>query len=110
MVELARALEDLAGGHLLEGAQRQVHQVMDDLAAERRVEPAAGVAGDVAAQAAQAPLEHEQGDHAERQDVEGLQRVVVDHLVVDGHQAAVCARESTVFAGAAPADATRLPP
>ena len=85
-IELPGALEDLAGRHLLERAQRQVQQMVDDLAAERRVETAAGVARDVAAQAAQAPFEHEQRDHAERQDVEGLQRVVVDHFVVDGHQ------------------------
>ena len=59
---------------------------MHDLAAERGVEAAAGVARDVGAQRAQQPLEHEQRDHAEHQDVQGLQRAVIDHLVVDGHQ------------------------
>jgi hypothetical protein len=69
----------------LEGAERQVHEVVDHLAAEGGVEPAAGVARDVAAQRAQQPLEHEQRDHAERQHIQGLERAVRDHLVVDGN-------------------------
>ena len=79
-------LQDLSGRHALEGAQRQMHQVVDDLAAERGIEAAAGVARDVAAQRAQRPFEQEQGDHAEHQHVERLERAVVDHLVVHGHQ------------------------
>ena len=86
VVELAGALEDLAGRHRLEGAQRQMDQMVHHLAAERGVEPAAGVARDVGAQRAQQPLEHEQREHAEHQHVEGLQRAVADHLVVDRHQ------------------------
>ncbi len=86
LVELPGALEDLTGRHRLEGAKRQVDQVVDHFAAERRVEPAAGMARDIAAQRAQEPLEHEQRDHAESQDVQGLERAVIDHLVVDGHQ------------------------
>ena len=85
-VQLPGALEHLAGGHALEGAQRHVHQMMHHLAAERGVEAAAGVAGDVAAQRPQRPLEQEQGDHAEHQHVERLERAVIDHLVVHGHQ------------------------
>jgi hypothetical protein len=83
---LPGSFEDLSGRHALEGAQRHVHQMMHHLAAERRVEAAAGVAGDVAAQRPQRPFEHKQGDHAEHQHVEGLERAVIDHLVVHGHQ------------------------
>ena len=77
--------QDLSCRHALEGAQRQMHKVVDDLAAECGIEAAAGVAGDVAARGAQRPFEQEQGDHAEHQHVERLERAVVDHLVVHGH-------------------------
>ena len=85
-VQLPGALQDLSGRHALEGAQRQMHQVVDDLAAERGIEAAAGVARDVAAQRPQRPFKQEQGDHAEHQHVERLERAVVDHFVVHGHQ------------------------
>jgi hypothetical protein len=85
-VELTGALENLAARDALEGLERQVHQVVDHFAAERRVEAPAGVARDVAAQRSQHPLEQEQRHHAERQDVERLERAVVDDLVIDGHE------------------------